>query len=215
VSWLPAMVRPEAISTIVLAFVAATGLAQSVTPEQASPKEIIEDFCRIDAEGVRLTPDGWAKAAAWFARPSPPPRELQFEVFEGNVFVGDAAVKGDTAEVGVEYLELGQVDSALRFKLAMPDGAVKTRAFYRLVLAAPRGRSVGGNGTGVTGPPEWKIEGSEPQPLVTVSTALRYLTQMRGETRDPRATKNADRSIAALKRIGRARCAPPPAPRTP
>ena len=138
-----------------------------------------------------------------FVSPSPPSRDKVIFVMKGGVFVGDPEIKGNTAQVGVQYLEVGRLDSALRFNFTERDGPVKTRTFYTLILSArhwERGCE-GGKAKDVTGPMEWRIAGSQPEPRVTAVTALRYLVQVRDKSMNPTIRENADRSIAILKRL--------------
>jgi hypothetical protein len=53
---------------------------------------------------------------------------------------------------------------------------------------------------GKTASPQWKIE--EPARVLWLNreTAIRYVAEMRDRTRDPLIKKNADRSLAALRR---------------
>src|SRR4029077_3460561 len=59
----------------------------------------------------------------------------------------------------------------------------------------------------VTGPWEWKIEG----PMVrwtTLEQAIKYVSLMRDKTDDPVIKKNAEKTIATLKRLGNAAVTP-------
>jgi hypothetical protein len=51
----------------------------------------------------------------------------------------------------------------------------------------------------VSGPPEWRID-YEGEEWLTKNNAIRYLTQVRDRTSDPTIKKNAEESIAVLKR---------------
>ena len=73
----------------------------------------------------------------------------------------------------------------------MPPGA-QVRAGFDLVKM-PR--------PGTNGPLEWLIEGPVPEPHVSINTAIRFLTELRARAKDEAIRKNADNTIAALKRI--------------
>ena len=53
----------------------------------------------------------------------------------------------------------------------------------------------------VVGSPEWRIETFESEPWITIDTAIRYLTGLRAESKSETVKNNAERSIAALRRL--------------
>jgi DUF1680 family protein len=56
----------------------------------------------------------------------------------------------------------------------------------------------------VTGPWEWKIEEPRIARWSTLDRAIEYVALMRDKTDDPIIKKNADKTIATLKRLGNA-----------
>lgn len=98
---------------------------------------------------------------------------------------------------------LGELDSTPRFyyRADLPPGPVKVRINYDLVLTDEYWQPGlgGGTATRVKAPAAWRIEGPEPEPHITVDTAIRYLMQIRTRAPDERTRKNADRAIASLK----------------
>jgi hypothetical protein len=50
----------------------------------------------------------------------------------------------------------------------------------------------------ISGPEEWKIEGSAESRWTTVNAAICYVLEMRSKTTDPTVKANADKTIAAL-----------------
>jgi hypothetical protein len=48
---------------------------------------------------------------------------------------------------------------------------------------------------------EWKIEGPWRMRTATIPVAIRYVTEMRDQSNDPDIRRNADKTIAALKRL--------------
>ena len=39
------------------------------SPQQQSPRDVLEQFCELDAQGKQLTPGGWNKVARLFVAP--------------------------------------------------------------------------------------------------------------------------------------------------
>jgi hypothetical protein len=52
----------------------------------------------------------------------------------------------------------------------------------------------------IKGPPEWRLGHFEPEPWVTVDVAIRYLQKLKAETRSEAIKRNAERSIAILRK---------------
>ena len=53
----------------------------------------------------------------------------------------------------------------------------------------------------VKGRPQWRIEAFEFEPWVTIQAAIRYLTQLRDESKSEAIKNNAEKSIAVLRRL--------------
>ena len=45
------------------------------SPQQQSPRDVLDQFCELDAQGKQLTPGGWNKVARLFVAPGAPRRE--------------------------------------------------------------------------------------------------------------------------------------------
>jgi len=205
------MLKPILLAAAIhLAVIA--GFAQSSSPQDNLPKNVVEQFCKIDAAGERLTPAGWHRADAFFVRPGPPAEDATVSIMEGDFFVGTPQVNGDTATVGVEYLELGHLDSSMRFVWATsPYSPIKIRAFYTVVLT-DRHWELGSDASGpreVKGPVAWRIRDFQSESVVTVDTAIRYVTETRDKSTDPDLKRNADATIAVLKKLKKMALAPP------
>jgi hypothetical protein len=82
----------------------------------------------------------------------------------------------------------------------LPPDPSKVRAEYNLLLTEKHWELGAKEGSvhEITGPAEWRIEGQQPQPHVTVDTAIRYVTDLRDKAANPVTKKNATRAIAAL-----------------
>ena len=194
------------ISIISLASMTSALSAKSPVAPEKSPKEVSEQFYRMERAGARLTPEGWHRAAGLFLRPGAPTQDKKIFIVKNDV-MSDTKVEGNRAEFYVQYLQLGQLDSSGRFlkesKEPLEAGPISVRVLYNLVLT-DRHWELGaerGEAKEVKGSPEWLIEGFQPWLWITVDTALRYLTELRDKASDRGIKENADRSIAALKRL--------------
>jgi len=185
-----------------------------------SPKEVLQAYRKMDAEGERLTPAGWYRASTYFVRPGRPPQQIVMEVTEGERLTDpDPWFKGgnDRVEISVVCSAVGQVDSSGRFtsvvapRLTDPPrpgdmqmhGPAPLVRPYDLVLTDTHWE-FGPEREGlreVKGPPEWRIEAFELEPWVTIETAIRYLTKLRDESSSDSIRSNAEKSIAILRRL--------------
>jgi len=169
----------------------------SVLAQVVSARGVLERFCELDAQGEQLVPDGWQKVAALFLTPGAPRRD-RIIVIRDFVASRPAFEKGG-AEFYVEYIQLGQIDpSQGRFSI-LPTMKVRA-AFHVINPSVPR------SGAGVdqsAESDEWRIAGPVPDPHVTVDAAIRYATELRTKVTDPTTRRNADATLAALKRLGR------------
>jgi hypothetical protein len=167
---------------------------QSTAAPPRSPKEVVEAYRKMDANGGRLTTAGWKKGNTFFLNPGPPPHDRVLGVMTGEV-VGEAKVTGIRAEVWTDFDFLGKVYPTGRFsrslggsppvKAPLPSGSK-----YSLILVDQH-----------SGPSSqaWKIEDFSFNSLVTIDAAIRYLERLRDETRRDDIKRNAERSIAQLR----------------
>jgi hypothetical protein len=183
---------------------------QSSAIRHGSPKEVVEDFWGIETNGGRLTPEGWHKTTNFFIRARPADLSVIHVIPRAdNGRIDETARTQNHAEVYVGTLELGELDSALRYKSAperAANGAVigATMIKYDLVLADRYWelKRDGSTGAELTGPAEWRIASiaGGNGPWITVDTAIRYVEEKRDKTSDPAIKKNADATLAALRR---------------
>jgi len=188
--------------------------------------EVLQAYRKMDAAGERLTAGGWYRASKFFVKPGRRPEVTVAAVTEGErVTDPDPWFKRNNAvEISVVCEEIGQIDSSGRFtsvvspwlidrsalnprqpvtpqqKLNGPASCVRP---YDLVLTDTHWE-FGPGGLGlreVKGPPEWRIETFELYPWVTSEAAIRYLTQLRDESPSGTIKRNADKSIATLRRF--------------
>jgi hypothetical protein len=115
-------------------------------------------------------------------------------------------IEGDTADIIVGYSDKGTIDSALRYSPAAKTDAIKTSAFYHLVMVptyaimyAPDGKTVISKKP--TGSRIWQIQGSPSPPWTTVNTAIRYVLEMKNKAADPSVRRNADQTLSSLLKL--------------
>jgi hypothetical protein len=74
-----------------------------------SPKQVVERYLRMVAEGYLLSSEGWNPLHTLFSRPSPEPKDTRIFVTSIHHGVGAMWVKDDRAEVHDAWWdELGQ-----------------------------------------------------------------------------------------------------------
>lgn len=148
---------------------------------------VVGDFCKMDADGKLLTSNGRRDIAALFAQPGPMRPEKIRVVAKYSLSYASIA-DDNTAGVRAMYTFLGSLDTSGRFEPESA-GPMEIKDFS-LVLA----------GGSSSASPIWKLDGPVPAPSVTVATAVRYVTELRDSTKDPAVRRNADRTLAILKR---------------
>jgi hypothetical protein len=164
---------------------ATRGTVLSQTP---SAGDVFARFCKLDAQGGQLTDEGWQKIAALFVNPGKPRRD-RIIVTDGGGPLGPTPEGGKIA-VGREYIHFGHIDlPQVRFSNGeFPPGTmIREQGSYVVKVPGPGGAA------------EWRIEGPVPEPKITVDAAIRYVTELRANAKDPVIRKNADRTLAALK----------------
>jgi hypothetical protein len=190
-------------TSVVVLLLAPTILSAQAPQSSGKPTElVVVEYERLVANGAFLTPEGWKKAGKLFEQSNayPPDGEILLMGTGGNL--GEDWVKGNEAQVETKWTDdLGTIDSALRFKPPNPY-VTMTSYVFRLVYTNKH-RDIGRNGETVresTGPWEWKIAEPQTHRVATPVRAIEYLTLMRDKTDKPIIKKNADKTIAALKR---------------
>lgn len=215
---------PLRCAALVLAFVIARPCltpAQSAA-EPESPKAVIEAYQKMDETGERLTDSGWYSSSRYFVHPERPPRRRALNVMLHVQGVTDATVKGKRAIVQVWCTCAGQIDPSGRFTSVIGPGLLDETGNlrkepppqvahgpamcfrrYELVLT-DRFWEFGPNHEGpheIKGPPQWKVEGFEYEPWVTIDAANRYLARLRDSSKSETIRRNAERSIAELQHL--------------
>ncbi len=166
------------VTTLVVCLVFCTpASSQSTAAPLQSPKQVVEAYRRMDANGERLTTTGWKKGNTFFLNPGPRPHDRVLGVMTGE-FVGEAKVTGARAEVWTEFDFLGKVYPTGQFSQSLggsppANGPLPSRSRYGLLLVDQHSDS---------GSQAWKIEDFSSNSLVTIDAAICYLERLRHET---------------------------------
>ncbi len=181
-----------------------TGAGAQNPKEQLKPTEqLVRRYEKLIAAGDLLTPAGWKRASELFEKSNPYPTSGDIYVVSTGGAVGEDWVKGDRAQVETKWDDnYGTIDSALRYKPPSPSGRIAMGQIFSLISthAQPCGSGSGASAT-ATPAAEWKFEGDLRIRSATIPAAIKYVKQMRDRSTDPAIRKNADKTIAALKRL--------------
>lgn len=155
----------------------------------------------MDAEGGRLTEEGWRAADHFFLRPIELPKERVFCVFDYGFSVWDPKIENDRADVIVSTAgTVWKIDSKMGIGTCSDQG--KDFWVNKLVLTNKHWEFAPDRLTlkEVAGAPEWSLEKESNYVYLTVGTAIRYLSHVRDSTTDPVIKRNADQTLAFLRR---------------
>jgi hypothetical protein len=179
------------------------------SPCQDAPKEIIEKLWRMAARGELLTLKGRAEASTLFTKPGPPRENKAVRIISDYYAVNPSSVDGAKATVDVGFLDAGEVDANLRYSAPapMPRMVLHASLTYHLVSKLAYVMVYGPDGKALVEKKEipgeiiWQVDGPPPPPWVTVNAAIRYVLEMRDNSNDPATRKNADQTLAKLKKL--------------
>jgi hypothetical protein len=203
------VIQQNALKTIsILSIKRPPTFEQSAHVPDSPATNVVKQFCKGDAEGARLTPDGWQRVAQLFMQPPQRPSNQSIAVISRDYAVDQEDLKGNDIMIYVGYVDFGRLDSSLRLNpMPTPRGVppnmiIKTARTYEVVLSdrywIP---TQDGKLKEITGLPEWKIHGYDSTQWITIETALQYVTKMRSRAVDPKIRKNADQTLVKLRRI--------------
>lgn len=176
--------------------------AQSTASQEQSPKELVERYWRLETNGERLTTQGWNKLDVLRVRPSPPAQKKVIIVVSPDFSVWDPMFDGSKATVNVGLRIFGEISPDMRFTKNSTT-AIKEGRLFTLARTSKHWE-VGPDGKSlheVTGPSEWRIDELGGKIWLNVRTATTYVVDKRGKTNDPVVKKNADGTLAILKRL--------------
>ncbi|MGA2274870.1 MAG: hypothetical protein ABSH00_15035 [Bryobacteraceae bacterium] len=182
------------------------------TEPQNAPKEVVEQFYKMQTGGRWLGPERWNELQDFLTdiEPWSPPKSISvlksYEVREARRDIGWGG-RVDY-QVEVDLFEWGSIDAFLNFASARgPRGEllaagqpVVQRTYQTLVLTdkfLKRGLPRDEEKTGTL---RWRMNPFF-SPEVNVDAALRWVAEMRGKSNDPAIKYNAERTLAILKSL--------------
>jgi len=184
--------------------------AQSTTEKGKSPEAVVEAFWRMEINGGRLTQEGWYNAAQFFsAQPTQPPEYKNVSVVSDNYKVGNLEAGKSSAEVYVACKEFGQIDNNLRFVQRIepvPPGisVVAGKWFKYDLILTTKHWEVGPDGEALettTVPAAWRIQDFQMPVYLNANAAISYVTAMKDKSSSPSIKKNADATLATLRKF--------------
>jgi hypothetical protein len=180
-----------------------TNIEQRRLNPSKTPRQVIEEFVKMEFEGKRLTAQGREELKSLFVQAYEFSRVEKVEVLK-DVGVGEETIVHDNirTEVGTGALLLGEIDLNTAILQLVPS-AVKLLNNYELVLTDKHGLPLSKEeATHETeNPPEWRISGIYPRPQISVRAAIEYVTKIR-DSATSRVTKiNANQTLLKLKAL--------------
>lgn len=158
---------------------------------------------KLVSNGAFLTPEGWKTARKLYSESVPFPRDGEIALMSTGGAVGEIWVRGNKAEVETKWTDfLGTIDSGLRYKAPNHDVTMTVYVFH--LVYTNKHRDIGKDGETIKegiGPWEWKIDQPQIIRWATVDRAIEYLRMMCDTARDPLIKRNANKTIATLKRL--------------
>jgi len=166
----------------------------------------VEQFCKMDADGLWLGPEHWDELNAMVTNPKPWRGDGHPITVVRNYAVNEPVGHGNSAEFNVDYSVWGDLDpSSFRFfrKEGLLSGEPVKRNERRALVFSDKYLRVreGGGQEERKGPLRWRIGMDNYHPHVSVNAAIRYVSEMRTKSNDPILKYNAGRTLAALRSI--------------
>lgn len=196
------------IAVVAILLVAAVALlGQSpATIEGPSPGDLVNELWKSATEGDLLTAEGWKKTSRFYVHTDPRPENSSFQVMSNDWAVGPIIVKAESADVTVDYIAAGKIDSMLRYSPPPRIPYMKPGIAYRLRLVPGYIVMYGSDAKTIisqkpSGTRAWQIEGPRGTPWTTVNTAIRYVLETKAKTADLAVRKNADETLAKLLKL--------------
>lgn len=182
---------------------------QDMGPAQQPALAVAREFFGLETV---LAPDRWGKLGKFFAE-TPKPQLNSINIID-EVYVTAEPEEGrrnlDAIEVGVSTNSLGNLDSSMQLRYypsermmpGTPSACFGDDRFYYILLKTDVHWEIAMDGSvkQLSGPYAWRIENPSFAPLLTLNTAIRYVTVSRDKTSDPTIRKNADRTLSILRR---------------
>jgi hypothetical protein len=205
--------RPLLILVSVLSLSVILGYAQAPTgphksseaTDQKSPLGVARRFVRLESN---LLPDQWGQLADFFTQ-TPKPQWNKVDIVD--IIKIAVETKGNSSHVSISTNSLGELDSSLRLSdyppKRLPLRVPSTSACYgddyfefNLLLSGKQPVvTQSGAADQFERPLAWRIGDTSFEPLITLDTAILYVSHMREKAKDPAVKKNATRSLRILE----------------
>jgi hypothetical protein len=189
---------------LILSMSTVATVAQAPQSSRKATERVVRQYEKLIVDGALLTPEGWKKTSRIFGRSNPYPKDGEVLLTSQAGLIGENWVHGDRAEVERKWTDFrGSIDSGLCYKPAMPTSDVIPAILDYSLVFTNRHIDIeeGGATREVLGTWGWKIEGPQSERWATVEKAIIYVREMRDKSDDPAVKKNANRTIAILKRL--------------
>lgn len=171
---------------LVMSMAGLGAFAQTPQSQGKATELLVAQYEKLISRGALLTPEGWRRAAKLFDQSDPYPQTGVIFLTSTGGSLGEMWLKGNRAQVETKWTDyFGSIDSALRYK--PPEGPHVTMTSYDFQLVFSNG--------------EWKIEGPLRDRWATVNRAILYVRAMHDKSSDAVIKKNANETIAILKRL--------------
>src|SRR5580658_2840059 len=197
--------RPLLILVSVLSLSVILGYAQAPTgphksseaTDQKSPLGVARRFVRLESN---LLPDQWGQLADFFTQ-TPKPQWNKVDIVD--IIKIAVETKGNSSHVSISTNSLGELDSSLRLSdyppRRLPLGVPSTSACYgddyfefNLLLSGKQPVAAqSGAADQFERPLAWRIGDTSFEPLITLDTAILYVSHMREKAKGPAVKKNA------------------------
>jgi len=196
-----------ALFALLVTLLGSNGWGQVSSISETSPRELVEQLWTMAARGELLTKSGWQKAAKFFTSPGSTPGRKVIRVFSDYYGVNYSSVDGKNAIVEMEYVDSGEINEKLQYTPPRPTHLKKTSFKYHLVLVPSYSVIYGTDGKTILQKKEipgiyaWQIEGSPPDPWITVNAAFRYVIEARNKSNDAEMKANAETTLENLLKM--------------
>jgi hypothetical protein len=179
--------------------------AQTDESSLESPDRVLTRYLKMINDGDLLTKEGWQKACPSFVELSPYSSQSTISVTTRfPSAMGTISVKGDHAEADVKWVDpIGEIDESLKYHPPPKTEAEGTIFVFNLALSE-RHCEVLQDGTlihNVVGTRQWRIDGPLTTRAASREATIRFLNEQHDLSADPVIKKNAEESIAILKRL--------------
>lgn len=197
------------ILAITLAFVGIAMPSRTVAVPQQSPRDVVENYRRLDMNGRWLGGQHRSELQEFFTGPIPPVDWSSAIVVKNYLIGSPRKLTNDKGQayyrVEVTYSRWGSLDKSLVFRYSTdssPEKPARTLTVSLLVLTDKfqDGSSQAGETVEKSVPLQWRMSSGQLN-YVSVDAAVQYVTEMRSKSQDPVVRDNADRTLAELKAL--------------